>query len=250
MTGEERLLQIFNEIELFHWWWEGRRFLIRQIFGRYFTDGGLKILDVGCGTGGEISFLEKFGKVWGVDKSKMAVNYCRKKGLNNVKLGEATKLPYPGRKFDSVGLFDVLEHIKNDRLALLEAKRVTRRGGLVIITVPATPFIWSKHDVLQGHYRRYTGTSLAGVAKAAGMKVEEVRYFNILLMPPIAVIRILSRWKMLAGLGEYDSKINFDISKVGWINWLLKVIFKLEIGMGRVLDYPVGVSLVGVFRVV
>ncbi len=244
----DKLLAIFNGVESYHWWFLGRRFLLEKIIKKY--GGGkkdVKILDVGCGSGGNIEFLSQFGKVYGVDKSSLAINYCKKRGFKNVSQADATKLPFKEKQFDIVLLLDVLEHIKDDKRALQEARRVLKDNGLIILTAPALPFIWSKHDQMQGHFRRYKKTDFHELADKLDLEIQRLSYFNTFLLVPIGIIRKLSVLKPFGRLGEYDSKINFDIAKFTLLNKLLLGIFKTEINLSEILEYPAGVSLVGVF---
>ena len=241
-----KLLGIFQEVEEYHWWFAGRKYLLKRLIKKHPESGGMKILDVGCGTGGVMRFLSAYGRVWGVDKSPRAVEYCLKNDMKNVRLADATKLPFRRDWFDLVALLDVMEHIANPGKALVEAGRVLKPNGRIIITVPATPAIWSRHDSLQGHHKRYDREELMRLATDCGLEVGEMRYFNFLMFFPIAVVRILSRLRLFEKLGDYDSKINFDIAKIGLINKILTGLFKLEIRIGEVIKYPWGVSLAAV----
>lgn len=244
----DKLLNIFNDIEDFHWWFLGRRYLLEKVIKKYSPSSRkLKILDVGCGTGGNINFLSQFGKVYGIDSSPLAINYCKKHGYKNTKLSDAVKLPFKEKQFDLIFLLDVLEHIKDHKKAIKEAKRVLKDDGLIVVTAPALPFIWSKHDEMQGHYRRYKKIDFQKLAKEASLKIKGLSYFNAFLLVPIGFIRKLSVLKPFNSLGEYDSKINFDIAKATFLNKLLFNIFKTEINLSQVVEYPAGISLLGVF---
>lgn len=243
----EELLDIFSAVEGYHWWFEGRRRLLRRVMGSWIGKG-YTILDIGCGTGKELEFLGKYGKVWGIDKSAKAVAYCQAHKLKRVVKADATKLPFGSESFDRVVLLDVLEHIKNAPMALKEAKRVLKRGGEMVITVPSCPALWSAHDELQNHYLRYDKKTLLQVGRKAGLATVRQEYFNFALFFPIAVIRLLSKLPAFKKLGAYDSKINFEIAKIPWVNAVLLGIFTTEIQLSKWVQYPVGVSLLSVMR--
>ena len=245
----KRLIDIFEEVEGFHWWFAGRRKILAGVLKKEKNnEGTLKILDVGCGTGNTIKFLQKYGEVWGIDNLPEAVTICRKAGHTKVLPADATKLPFRNKVFDAVAFLDVLEHVEKDSKAIKEARRVLKPGGVVVITVPAIPWIWSKHDSLQGHVRRYRSRHLRQLLQEEGLQVETLKHFNVFLFGPIAAVRILSRLPAFSRLGEYDSRINFDIAKTGPINSILTGVFGLEIWLSRWINFPGGVSLLAVGR--
>lgn len=249
LSMNHHLTDLLSEVEDFHWWFEGRRALLTKVFKKYLKrNKDIKILDVGCGTGGNMKFLSTFGRVYGVDNLKVAVDFSKKRGFKDSKVADAYNLPFKDESFELVTFLDVLEHIKDDKKALEEAKRVLKPGGLIVITVPALPLIYSEFDKMQGHQKRYLYQDLAILAKRLDLTKLYMNYFNFFFSIPIASIRIASRFKIFNRLGRYDSRINYDISKVGIFNDLLLGIFKIEIALSNLLKYPFGISLIGVFR--
>ncbi|MBI3103874.1 methyltransferase domain-containing protein [Candidatus Daviesbacteria bacterium] len=244
------LIDKFTEIEDFHWWFEGRRQILSKIFKKFLQKKleDVVILDIGCGTGSNIKFLSNFGNVHGIDNMKLAIDYCKKKGAKKVKLANACKLPYRNRMFDVVVFLDVLEHIENDELAIKEAKRVLKKNGLIIITVPALPIIWSQHDSMQNHHRRYRRDEIESLAENANLKILNMVFFNFLLSFPIVIIRFLSKISLFKGLGEHDSQLNFNLAKIRIINKILLTIFKTEIAFSKFINYPFGISLLAVIK--
>lgn len=244
----EKLLRHFNDIEKIHWWWEGRRQILRQTI---IKRSELKILDIGCGTGETLSFLENYldnPKLYGIDNSKIAIDYAKKRGHKNIRQVNALKLPYKDNTFDYILLLDVIEHIEDDLSLLKEAKRVLKRNGRIIITAPALQFIWSEHDSQQGHFRRYTRTRLKNLAQKNKLKVSRISYFNFFLSPAIIFLRLLGKLKPFNQINNYDSKLNFDIAKKSQINDLLKVTFVNEIKLMKFVDYPVGISVFALLK--
>jgi len=243
----EKLLEYFNDIEKHHWWWEGRREILRQELSHRKK---LKVLDIGCGTGETMSFVKSFLKnpdVIGVDNSQVAVNFATKRGHKVIKVN-ALKLPFEDNSFDVILILDVIEHIKDDRELLSEAKRVLRPGGKIIVTAPALQFIWSQHDTGQGHQRRYTRHMMRNLADSCRLEITRLTYFNFFLSPAIIVIRLLSRLPIFGKLGEYDSDLNFKIAKGNFLNSLLRLIFVTEIKLMKYVSFPIGISVCAVLR--
>lgn len=241
------LLQNFNQVEQFHWWWAGRQKLVLDLLS---SEEPKKILDIGCGTGETISFLQKQfpdANIQGVDLSPEAVKFTKSRG-HQATISSATKLPFPDKTFDAVLLLDVIEHIKDDTNTIKEAKRVIKNNGCIIITAPSLPFIWSAHDQNQGHFRRYTRSRITAIAKKNSLTLTKISYFNFIFSPIIIVVRILSRFSLFNRLGEYDSKLNYQIAYNSLINSLLKTIFLTEIQLLKYLNYPFGISIVAKFN--
>lgn len=240
---DEKLLDKFNEIERIHWWWEGRRQLIKFLLK---GKRPLKILDIGCGTGETLSYLKQMfpkAKLYGVDSSTSAIKYSKQRGHKNISKSLAEKLPFRDNTFDVVLFLDVLEHITADQKVINEAKRVLKKKGSIIITSPALGFIWSAHDTEQGHKRRYTRTAIRTLANVAGLRTSFISYFNFFLSPPIIAIRLLSNIKSMKYLASYDSGLNFEIAKKGIFNSVLKFIFVNEIKALKFFRYPMGISI-------
>lgn len=244
---DNNLLKKFNRIEKIHWWWEGRRQILLQLIT---IKKNLKILDIGFGTGETMSFLKKIlpnPNLYGVDTSPVAVGFAKSRGHKNAQKGSASKLPYKENMFDTTLVLDVIEHIEDDQKVVDEMFRVLRPGGEAIITVPGLPFIWSEHDSGQGHKRRYTRRRLVKLAQKAGFKVEFISYFNFILSPIIIMIRLIGRLKPFNRLNEYDSKLNYDLSRKKIINLILRSIFIGEIKLLKWVRYPIGISVAAKF---
>lgn len=240
---DDGLLRKFNEIETIHWWWEGRRQLLRLLLR---DEKPVKILDVGCGTGETITFLKTLfpkSKMYGVDTSSTAIKFSKARGHKNIFKSTAAHMPFKKDSFDIILFLDVLEHIKDDRGVILEATRVLKKGGCIIITSPGLSFIWSAHDIDQGHKRRYTRHEIKRLAKSANLKTEFICYFNFILSLPIIIIRLLSRLKPFRSLASYDRGINFDIAKITPLNNLMKHLFVQEVKALRYVRYPFGISI-------
>ena len=181
---EDYVYDIFNQEK---WWWTlGRRALVTSLWSRYGKNKvSAAILDIGCGAGTMVEELARFGVVYGVDVSKAAVDYCHGRGLNSVTLGDASALPYQDERFDLVTSIDVLEHVDDDVSALRETYRVCRRGGMLIATVPAFNFLWSRRDEQLHHKRRYNLEQFRSRVSRAGFKVIRTTYINLPFFIPL-----------------------------------------------------------------
>lgn len=187
--GEYRRMDDFQKS---HWWYQGRRFIVRSLFCRY-TEGtgasGGSFLDIGCGTGEGKAIIGSAGSLVGIDASDEALSIAKSKGYASLQKGSVEKLPHPSDSFDGVLALDVLEHIGDDQAAFGECFRVLRPGGSLILTVPAYQWLWSGHDDVFGHKRRYLKGELAGKAEAAGLEIVFASHYVTLLFPVIAVWR-------------------------------------------------------------
>ena len=166
------------------------------------------ILDVGCGTGANLKMLAAYGKAEGVDISPQAVEFCRQRGLDSVKLGAAEDLPYKDDSFELVTALDVIEHLDDDVAGLQEMRRVLRRDGRILLFVPAFMFLWGVQDDVSNHRRRYTLPSLLKAVEAAGFSVEWSSYANISFFLPVLVVRSVMRWLGLHAATEYGINIS------------------------------------------
>lgn len=223
-----------------HWWFLGRQAVLRSALEAAFPQGGRRLVEIGCGTGAFLPVAAKLGEVVGVEASPDFREAARRRGFTVLPGSLPDRLP-PGLGFvDGVLLFDVLEHIEEDREALRTVAGLLRPGGLLICTVPAYPWLWSPHDEALGHRRRYTRRGLSEVARAAGLRPLRVSHFNTLLAPPIVAVRLLRRWCRSGG---------HDLTRPARpLNALLTRVFSLEAALLRWTDLPFGVSILMVAR--
>jgi SAM-dependent methyltransferase len=244
---QQHTYAIMRRVEASHWWFVGRRRIIRSFVARLFPDlhanaeKQARILDVGCGTGANLEMLSEFGVAEGVDVSPEALSFCQGRGLENVKLGAAEALPYDDNSFDLVTGLDVVEHLDDDLAGLKEMRRVLRPGGRTVLFVPAFMFLWGVQDDISNHRRRYTLKELKQVVTEAGFEVERATYVNISFFTPILLGRLLMR---ATGLRP-ESENNIT---VGFLNGALGKFFAAERGPLRYLNFPFGVSIICVAR--
>ena len=241
----------YYRIEDRHWWFVGRRELFLRTLDQALAGGekeGLagarQVLDVGCGTGTMLTHLERYGEATGVDMDADAVTYCRERGLQRVTQISAPPWPLADAAFDVVTLLDVLEHADDDVGLLREIRRVSKPGALVMISVPAYRFLWGPQDEISHHKRRYRAHQLENVISRAGLVAERVSYFNTLLFPPIAAIRLLRH--LLPRPRELRSDFNVAVNPV--LNRVLAGVFAQERRIVPIVRLPVGVSILALAR--
>jgi SAM-dependent methyltransferase len=235
---KEHTYPIMFRVEQSHWWYTGRRKILtsflRDICSRV-TDRRPRILDVGCGTGANLLMLSQFGDAEGVDVSEDALAFCRERGLEQVKLGAAEKLPYDDGTFDLVTALDVVEHLDDDLAGLREMRRVLRPGGRVLLFVPTFMFLWGLQDDVSNHRRRYRLPELRRVLEQAGFEVERTTYANITFFLPILFARKLMR---VTGI-KAESENNINVSA---FNGVLGKLLGAESVVLKYLNIPFGVS--------
>ncbi|OGR88219.1 MAG: hypothetical protein A3A86_04295 [Elusimicrobia bacterium RIFCSPLOWO2_01_FULL_60_11] len=174
-----------------YFWFEAKDGLIEVLFGKVKGQGPLKILNLGAGTGRDIEIVRRFGQVYVVDIDPRALDLIPDELVVEKKAVDARSLPYPDGFFDRVAAFDVLEHIEKDEEAIREIRRVLKKGGSFIFTVPAFPFLYSAHDKALDHFRRYDRRALEG--QLSGFDLIETGYWVCSLFPLIAAFRLLKR---------------------------------------------------------
>ncbi len=241
---EQHTYSIMYEVEGKHWWFVGRRRIIAGFVEKVCRDIGKvqpRILDVGCGTGANLQMLGRFGAAEGVDVSTDALDFCRARGLAEVKQGAAESLPFTDASFDLVTGLDVVEHLDDDVAGLREIRRVLRPDGRAVLFVPAFMFLWGVQDDISHHRRRYTLTELKQKLREAGLTVECASYANITFFVPILIGRVMMRVTGLRPASENNIT-------VGALNGLLGKVLGAESWWLRRMSFPFGVSIICVAR--
>lgn len=228
------------EAEQRSWWFRGRRRVLDAVIERLSLPDGARLLDVGCGTGGNLSMLAGHGEVTGVEFFGTAAKLAREQAGCPVLEGPAEAIPIDRDRFDLITMFDVLEHLDDEAPALSEVTRLLSSRGRFLFTVPAFMFLWSGHDVALHHRRRYDKAHLRGVLEAAGFQIQWLSYYNAGLFPAVATIRALRR---LTGGGAQQA----DVAQgAGPVASLLEAVFAAERHIAGRIPLPFGVSLIGV----
>lgn len=176
-----------------HWWFRGRWAVVEALLAQTPLRAGSRILDAGCGTGGNLLRYSELGEATGVDPSPEAVRFCRERGLQSVEQAGVEDLPFADESFDLIVATDVIEHVTAEHEALRELRRVASPGAALLLTVPAYMWLWSAEDEKLHHKRRYTRRRLREAAARAGWEPQLATYFNSLLLPAIALARLAPR---------------------------------------------------------
>lgn len=224
-----------------HWWHIAKRKNVVMFAKNYLKTKNPIILDIGCGAGKNIEAFSEIGNVWGIDMSTEAIKYCQKRGLKKIKKSTAEKTGFPNNKFDLITMLDVLEHT-DDKATLKEVKRILKPKGLVIITVPAYKFLWSKWDEILHHKRRYTKYALNKELQKNGFDILKISYTNSFLLPAWLIIRPL---KSLLKSNDYTS--DFEIV-TPFINSACSILANIERYFVQKEMVPFGLSLITVAR--
>lgn len=223
-----------------HWWFVARRVILQSVLQELPLPATPQILELGCGTGGNLPMLRKFGAVTAVEMNNSARRYAQTHNDCSVLPGHLPHHLPPLPPVDLVCLFDVLEHIPDDFAALQSILNNVKPGGHLVLTVPAYQWLWSEHDIAHHHQRRYRAGPLRAMAERAGWHVRRVGYFNAWLLPLVAVYRIKQRL-----LSRNNPKSDARLP-ARWVNSLLQRIFASEAHWLRQNTFPCGVSIVAV----
>jgi 2-polyprenyl-3-methyl-5-hydroxy-6-metoxy-1,4-benzoquinol methylase len=244
---ETELYEYFFRAEETHWWFRARRRILADVLDRMGSGTALRIADVGCGTGGMLPVLARYGRVTGVDEAPEAREYCARSGFPDV----LTLAEWHGRgeTYDLVTAFDVIEHVPDDVTFLRGLSDRLAPGGRLLATVPAYPFLWSVFDEMNHHQRRYTRGTLRRSLGAAGFTVLRMTHMNAWLFPALAGARLLE--------GAFGREPRSDAERRRvldrWFrvqpwNGVLERIFASERVWLRGADFPFGASILTVAR--
>jgi SAM-dependent methyltransferase len=225
-----------------HWWFVGRRRIVAQLIRRFVRlPAGARVLEAGCGYGGNLAMLGEVGEVEAFEFDDDARAHAATLLRRSVAYGRLPdRVGFENENFDLIAMLDVLEHIDDDVGSLRALGERLAPGGSLLLTVPAVPWLWSDHDVLHQHKRRYTRALLIERLREAGFEVAGVGYFNTLLFPLALAQRLLARI-LGAAAGDHSAPPEP-------INGLLAAIFSLEGRLLGRLPLPIGLSLFAVAR--
>jgi SAM-dependent methyltransferase len=179
----------------------GRREIFTRLLAPLAT-APLDILDIGFGTGAMLQFLAGYGRVVGMDMAVDAIRFARTRCACPMLLGDITQVPIASGSVDLVTAFDIIEHVEDDGAAFAELGRVCRRGGHMLVTVPAFQFLWGNQDIVSHHRRRYTLAELGAHVRSAGFEPRRLSYFNAILFPAVAAVRVARRLRGEPRRGE------------------------------------------------
>lgn len=232
-------------IEETHWWYRGRRALVRAALDRWApARRPLRLLDLASATGMSFRFLADYGEIRGIDISDETIRLCAQRGITRLVKGDAMRLPFAEGAFDVVLALDAFEHFDDDLQALREVLRVLRPGGLLVATVPAFMALWSPHDEAYHHRRRYRRPQLRERLGQAGFSTLRTSYSSMTLFLPVLALR---RWRRLRGGSETPAS-DFAVPFPAPVEWLAGAITRAEVALEKRVDLPFGVSLLAVAR--
>ncbi len=234
---DEFVYDVFNEEK---WWWSvGRRALISKLWRKYRKDSGEPlILDIGCGAGTTLKELNRAGRGYGMDVSTTALEYCLQRGIDSVCMGDASQLPHRSEQFDLVLSVDVLEHVEDDVGAMREMYRVAKPGGVIIFTLPAFRFLWSRRDDQCHHVRRYRLSEVKEKAREAGLQILRATYVNLPLLVPLFLMVKVGHLLRRSPSTKMDYVLVPSL-----INKALGMVVRAEARWLAVLDLPLGTSI-------
>jgi SAM-dependent methyltransferase len=237
---ERVVYQQMAELDERHWWYCARRKIIADLIRRETQlPKDAHILEIGCGTGHNLAMLSGFGHVDGLELDEEARTLSEKRLGRKVMSSPLPELAeVPDRHYHLVGAFDVIEHIEDDEAALMSIARKLQPGGKFILTVPAHQWMWSAHDVVNHHKRRYSKRALRELIDSSPLKLERIGYFNSLLFPLAVAERAASKLR-----GKEDADVKLPAAP---LNAALEGIFACERYLVGRLPLPPGLSLFAV----
>jgi SAM-dependent methyltransferase len=220
-----------------HWWFRARRDILTDQIGRLGLPKAASVLEVGCGTGGNLAMLSGFGAVTGLEPDDRARGFAAEKSGLPIESGLLPDgLPFQPEQFDLVAALDVIEHVDDDAGSVKALGKLLKPGGFMVTTVPAYQWMWSRHDELHHHKRRYDLADYRRLFDDAGLTVRKASYFNTALFAPIALVRLV---KLVLGLKGADE----DSMPSAAVNGLFRGLFAGERLWLRGAGFPFGVSI-------
>lgn len=224
------------------WWFVGRRNLLTKLLKD--IKSNTKVLDIGCGSGENTKILKNTNQYYGIDISENVLKDAYTNKVTNLCLGTANALPFKSNSFGLVLSLDVLEHLDDEKTAIQEVYRILTKNGICIVTVPALRFLWSGHDVVNQHRKRYTKNELKDLLVSNKFTIKRITYWNFFLFFPLALVRVIKN----VVCSQQQPKSHFRILP-SCVNKLL--LFVLSIENALILHgvgLPVGVSVVCVCK--
>jgi SAM-dependent methyltransferase len=236
--------ETFSNVEDRHWWFSARRKYLRRLISRFIaTDGTDVYCEVGCGTGGNLSMLAEAAIVDAVEMDAYGLQCSSARGVAGVRRIEAgylpDGLPVTG-PYRAVFSLDVVEHIEDDVAAVKAMAALLGDEGLLLLTVPAYQWMWSYHDEVNQHQRRYSRSDITRVVERAGLQLVYSSHFNMILAP----LAIAARgWEKVVGMFRPPTaSIGLDMPPT-WLNRILEAIFGFEQHFAGRVSLPFGLSI-------
>ena len=220
-----------------HWWFQARKKILETVIKKNISKKNINILDFGSGSGVNIKMLSKYGHVNIYEPHTITRKYLRKK-FNSKKFSVINK--YIERKYDLILLADVLEHIKDDKRIVKKLNKTLKKNGFILITVPSYKILFSKKDLILGHYRRYSKTEILNLFR--NFKKVKLTFFNSILFFPISFIILFFKFLRIDFIDDVEKSPN----KI--VNFILFKIFTIEKRLINHCNLPFGISMLGLFQ--
>ncbi len=232
-----------KEKESLHWWFVARRLILSSVIRKLSLPAGAKILEVGCGTGGNLKMLACFGEVYAFEMNPFARKYSEDLNCAEIEFGRCPdQIPFQNLRFDLICIFDVLEHIDRDLETLAMVKKLLTNNGSIVISVPSYEWLYGPHDQFLHHKRRYSKSGLINLIYAAQLKAIKLSYFNSFLFPLALVVRVKDR------VIGHSATTALNLPRF-FLNEVFKSIFSFERFLLQHLNLPLGLSLLAVLKV-
>lgn len=241
---DSSIFQFLFEMEKKHFWHVERKAMILEFLRGHVPDlARSRMLEIGCGNGVVLTYLKQNGvNIEGCDVFIDGLKFCRQRA-KSVTLYQADILALPFcSAFDIVGVFDVLEHIKDDNRALIEVNRVLKLKGKLVLTVPACKFLWSYYDVFAKHQRRYDRKELINKLEQNGFIIKKISFYMFFLFPVLALKRLIT--DKTCRDRKHDLSEYLEVKTVPLINEVFMLVLKLERWLMRFTSLPFGSSLI------
>lgn len=225
-----------------HWWWRSREAAVVQTIRRL-TDlpEQAEILDVGCGDAlslPTLASLAPHAQAWGIeiDANTILPNNPLRDRIYDKPLGDAM---YQGMQFDLITALDVIEHIEDDNDAVDNMIHMLKPGGCLLVTVPAMPVLWTEHDTMNMHFRRYTRSGLADLLTQRGELIDCRYFYTSLALPKLAIAGLQRLQKPASSTPGVPFRL---------LNSFMQSYFKAEWMLTQRVPMPFGSSLIAVVR--
>ncbi len=237
--------ELYHNEEAANWWFVARRDMLHKLFRQYNIAKDAKILDIGCASATFLLELKELGytNLYALDYSAEAIALAKKNGLENAYEMDGHYPDFEEGFFDVVVASDSLEHLEKDEVALANWHKVLKQDGKAFILVPAYNFLWSEHDEINYHFRRYTSKGLTQKAMQAGFSIIRNGYNYMMLFIPTAAFRLLQNLiKGKPKKGEVSGDDGQILILPQWIHKLLVTFQKLENSLSKIVRLPFGVT--------
>ncbi len=235
----------YASVEDKHWWFVARRQIIEQVIRKLSLPKNAQILEAGCGTGGNLQMLSRHGQVSAMELDEIACQFANQRQVTTVKRGTLPdNIPF-ALHYDLILILDVIEHLDDDLSALKALYYKLKPGGYLLVTVPAYQFLWSEHDEINHHKRRYRLQGLKQMVRKAGYEVIYGSYFNTFLFPIVVIVRGLGKLLQKQNNNQFSSDLVLPSKPV---NQLLTWLFANERYLINRFTLPFGLSILFLAR--